>query len=79
MTIGATSPSRNTASVSSQHSSHTNEAASISNTSSGSKKDSLTISEAARNLAALKTGESSQEEAAESVSTELNEQISGTE
>jgi len=79
MTIGAISSYQNTASVSSQHSSQANEASSTYNKSSGSKKDSISISEAAKNLAASKTEGSPGEEAAESASAELQEQLSGTE
>jgi hypothetical protein len=45
--------------------------------SSSAKSDSATISDAAKELAAQKNGTTSQEEASESVSEKLQEQLSG--
>ncbi len=47
--------------------------------SSRPKSDYATISQAAKELAAKKTGTTSQEEATESVSEKLSEQVSGSE
>ena len=46
--------------------------------SSNNHKDSASISEAAKELAAQNSGATSKEEAAESVSTRIQEQLAGT-
>jgi hypothetical protein len=76
MYIGAIGQSGiNSIGLSAAYSTHAQKAAEASN--SQSKKDSATISEAAKELAALKSGTTSQEEANESASAKIKEQLSG--
>ncbi len=76
MTIGSISQSVNTA-ASTSHSPNVQKAAPVKNSSSGSKKDNVILSETAKDLAALKAGKSSQEEATESITSKLKEKMAG--
>lgn len=79
MAIGSIGQGLNASALSSYYSSSAHKNASAVGTSAGSKKDTAFISEAAKELAALKSGKSSQEEATESLSVKLQEQNSGEE
>lgn len=77
MTIGAVGQINNLYSVSSTVQGNSIGRGVTAESGSSAKKDSATISNAAKELAAQKAGTTSQEEAAESVSEKLSEQISG--
>ncbi len=77
MAIGSIGQVGNFAAVSSSYSSNVHKAASDKIASAGLKKDSANISEAAKELAAQKAGTTSQEEATESASAKLQEQLTG--
>lgn len=77
MSIGAIGQYGNFANASVQYSSSAHKSASVKVASAKLKKDTAILSESAKDLAALKAGKSSQEEAAESISTEQKEQFSG--
>ncbi len=77
MTIGSIGQSVNTVAASTSYSPKAQKAAPVKTSSSGSEKDTVILSESAKDLAALKAGKSSQEEATESVTAKLKEKMAG--
>ncbi len=74
MSIGAISQTYNTATILSAVNRNLPATTSV---SSNGRKDSATISEAAKELAAQRSGTASQEEASESASEKIQEQLTG--
>ena len=78
MSVGAIGQSGFMSAASASNSTmNTQKTAEVSIANSQSKKDSATISEAAKELAALKTGTTSLEESNEAASEKIQEQLSG--
>ena len=77
MAISSISQMGFSAAASTAYSSNVHKAAPEKFASNGLKKDSATISEAAKELAAQKSGTTSKEEATESATAKLQEQFTG--